>query len=192
MKQLTFIIFVIIVIIQWAVPGSMIWQREKILTSGKVFNFRTEPVDPSDPFKGRYIRLNFKEAQFRSISPDSTLESYGDVYVLLEKDNEGFAKVKNVVKQKPAAVVDFVEASINYISKENKDTSVIFINYPFDEFYMDEFKAPKAETAYRQSNIDTAQKTYAAISVLNGEAVIKDVMINNKPIREVIKEMDKH
>ncbi len=48
---------------------------------------------------------------------------------------------------------------------------------------MDEYKAPKAETVYRESTSDTANTTYALVKILKGEAVIENVFINNIPIR---------
>ena len=189
MKRLAIGAFVIIAIVQWFVPGKMIWDKEAVLRKGKIFNFRTEPVDPSHPFKGRYIALSFNENEFTTTSPDSGLFHYGEAYVLLEKDRDGFAKIKNVVKQKPGAALDYVKASISYIDRK-KDTAVVHLLYPFDAFYMDEFKAPKAETVYRESTMDSTQKTYAIVSILNGDAVIKDVMINSQPIRQVIMRRD--
>ncbi|MFT3705974.1 MAG: GDYXXLXY domain-containing protein [Agriterribacter sp.] len=190
MKILSLIIFGIAVIAQWAVPGVMIRNKEKIIWEGKVFHFRTAPVDPTDPFRGKYVSLNFKENHFISIKGDSTLY-YGNVYVILGKDRNGFAIIKQIVRQQPVASIDYVKASIAYTTSLGKDTTDIHINYPFDQFYMDEFKAPKAERVYRESSIDSSQKTYAVVSILNGEAAIRDVMINDKPIRQVIKEMEK-
>lgn len=69
MKQFAIGAFIIITIVQWFVPGKMIWDKEAVLRKGKVFNFRTEPVDPSHPFKGRYIALSFKENEFTTASP---------------------------------------------------------------------------------------------------------------------------
>lgn len=189
MKLVSLIIFAIVVVAQWIVPGAMIMNKEKILLQGKIFHFRTEPIDPANPFKGKYIRLNFRENQFTSVLPDSALQSYDAIYVILAKDKEGFAIIKDVTKRKPGTGVDFVKATVNYINKTDNGATVIYLDYPFDEFYMEEFKAPRAEEAYRASNIDTTQKTYAVVSLLNGEAAIKDVMINEKPILQVLKEM---
>jgi uncharacterized membrane-anchored protein len=191
MKQSAIGVFIIIAIVQWLVPGKMIWDKEAVLRKGKIFHFRTEPVDPSHPFKGRYIALSFKENEFTTTSPDSGLFNYGDAYVLLEKDRDGFAKIKNVVKQKPGTAPDYVQASISYIDRK-KDTAVIHLQYPFDAFYMDEYKAPKAEAAYRESTRDSTQKTYAVVSILNGDAVVKDVLINGQSIRQVIGQMNGH
>lgn len=191
MKKILLIVFAVMMIAQWAVPAKMIWQKESILRSGKIFNFRTEPIDPSHPFKGRYVVLNYEASNYTTVKLDSSIEDYGqDVYVLLEKDKDGFAKVKQLTKTKPNGTVDYVKAGVYYINRLESDTVTVQINFPFTEFYMDEFKAPKAESIYRESTIDSTQKTYAVVSILNGDAVVKDVMINDKPIRQVIKELE--
>lgn len=191
MKKLLLIICIITLIAQWAVPAKMIWQKENVLRSGKLFNFLTQPVDPAHPFKGRYITLNFEAGSFTTVHLDSAIENYDrEVYVLLDVDKDGFAKVRQLVKHKPVNAADYVKASVNYINRMEHDSATVMIDYPFTEFYMDEFKAVKAEGAYRESTIDSTQKTYAVVSILNGDAVVKDVMINNKPIREVVKEMN--
>lgn len=179
-------------IIQWAVPAKMIWQKEAVLRNGKLFHFRTEPIDPAHPFKGRYIILNYEAGIYITTHLDSTIDEYGqDIYVLLKKDSEGFAQVQQLVKEKPQNSVDFVKASIYYINRYENDSARVQINFPFTEFYMNEFKAPKAESIYRESTIDSTQKTYALVSVLDGDAVVKDVIINDKPIKQVINELDK-
>lgn len=186
MKAIIIVITVIVALAQWVVPGSMIWEREQILEKGAVYRFRTEPVDPSHPFKGRYIVLSYKENEFTLIKADSLLYNIQEVFVLLGRDKDGFATIQNVLSKTPSTGTGYVKANIDYISTIN-DTSIIHITYPFNEFYMDEFEAPKAEALYRESNTDSTQKTYALVSVLKGEAVIKDVMINNKSIRQVVK-----
>ncbi|MFT4016060.1 MAG: GDYXXLXY domain-containing protein, partial [Agriterribacter sp.] len=111
MRKLLLIIFIITLIAQWAVPAGMIWQKENVLRSGKLFNFRTEPVDPAHPFKGRYITLNFEAGSFTTVHLDAAIENYDpEVYVLLDVDKDGFAKVQQLVKHKPANTTDYVKA----------------------------------------------------------------------------------
>ena len=50
-----FILFIIVVCAQLFVPSQMIFQQEDVLKTGTAFKFKTQPVDPSDPFKGKYI-----------------------------------------------------------------------------------------------------------------------------------------
>jgi hypothetical protein len=52
---------------------------------------------------------------------------------------------------------------------------------------MEEYKAPGAEKIYRERHTDTTQKTYAIVNIYNGEAIIKDVYINDTLINEVIR-----
>ena len=51
----TFIIFIVVAIAQLFIPTQMILNQETILKTGKPYRFKTQPVDPSDPFKGKYI-----------------------------------------------------------------------------------------------------------------------------------------
>jgi len=181
MKTLLLPAFIIIALVQWFVPGKMIFDREAILKNGQTFRFLTEPVDPSNPFVGKYIILNFKEERFTVSNPDKY--SYNqDIYVLLQNDSSGFAHVKGISATAPAAGSAFVKAKVRWINAKE-----IMINYPFDKYYMDEFKAPKAENAYREANIDTSRKTWAVIKVWKGNAVTENVMIDNKPIFDLIK-----
>jgi hypothetical protein len=52
---------------------------------------------------------------------------------------------------------------------------------------MEEFKAFEAEQAYNASAQDSTITTYALVSILNGEAVFNDVLIDDVPIKEVVK-----
>ena len=178
--------FLLLLLAQWLVPARMIWKKNKVLNDGTSYKFKTEPVDPSNPFIGKYIILNFKEDSYKVI--DTKKFSYGDkVYVVFYSDNKGFAKIKSIDLKKPGNG-DFVEADIRYINLQNDSSgSVISLIYPFNRFYMDEYKAPKAEKVYRERNIDTTLNTYALVKVLNGDAVVKYVYVNDSLITDVIK-----
>ena len=53
---------------------------------------------------------------------------------------------------------------------------------------MEESKAYEAEQIYIENQIDSSKKTYALVSIKNGDAVLKDVLIDGVSIREVVKE----
>jgi uncharacterized membrane-anchored protein len=105
--------------------------------------------------------------------------------VELTSDSAGYAKILEVTKSEPVDIDEYVKANINYIITDTLST--VFISYPFDRFYMEESKAPDAQQAYNESAIDTNQVAYALVLVKHGEAVVKDVMIDDVPIRELIK-----
>lgn len=188
LKSLLWPGFIIVVIAQWLVPGQMIWQKEKTLTKGILYKFQSAPVDPADPFRGRYVVLNFKESEY--ITTDSTDVDYGnEVYITFSADKNGFALIDTVSETRPEKP-DYLKTTISYISREN-DTTRIGIDYPFNRFYLEEYKAPKAETIYRESVTDSTQNTFALVSMLNGDAVIKDIFINDTSIHEIIRSRDR-
>ena len=178
------IAFLLMVIIQIYVPAKMIFAKEEVIAQGKEFRFKTAPVDPTDPFRGKYIILSFEENAFQVTNADDWIP--GDpVYVSLGTNASGFAQILGVSREKPSSTEDYVLASIDYIF--NDSLRNMTIDYPFDRFYMEESKAANAELAYNESAGDTTQVTYALVAVKNGDAVIKDVLINGVPIAEVAK-----
>ena len=185
MKYSYVIAFVVLALVQWVLPGRTIWEKDQVLKKGQLFKFQTEPVDPSDPFKGKYITLNFAENSFTD-TLNRDLHGNDQVYVILAKNPQGFAVIENISVEEPKSTNSYVRAQVFYVSSE-KDSITVHLNYPFDEFYMDEYKAPKAENIYRESNRNTANKTYASVKILNGDAVVENVYINDVPIGQLIK-----
>ena len=64
MKMLRILIFGVVALAQLAVPATMVWQRDQTLKQGRVWKFRTAPVDPVDVIRGRYIALRFTAEEF--------------------------------------------------------------------------------------------------------------------------------
>ena len=182
MKKSIIPVFLALACIQWWVPASMIVKKETVLTDGKQFKFLTQPVDPSNPFKGKFIALNFKASVF--IPADKNKYSTGqEIYVHLITDDSGYAKIAAISANEPTGKTDYIKAIIEYIDYDEE--KAIHIQYPFEEFYMDEYKAPQAESIYRERNRDIQNKTYALVKILNGDAVIEDVLIDDIPIRNI-------
>lgn len=177
--------FLLLAIIQWVIPGKTIWEKDRVLKEGQSYKFRTEPVDPSHPFKGKYITLNFAESSFTD-TVHRNLGGNDQVYVIMALDSLGFAKINELSVHEPKNTNAYVKATVYYASTE-KDSVTVHLQYPFNEFYMDEYKASKAENIYRESNRDTTNITYALVKILRGEAVIENVFINDIPIGTLIK-----
>lgn len=165
------------------VPTSMILSGENVLNEGKEFKFVTEPADPTDPFRGKYITLNYRDVVFET---DTSLEwTHGETaYVWLREDEEGFARIANVVKSAPTGDVQFLKATVGYAVTDS-NRQLLTIAYPFDRLYMEETLAPAAEQAYAEAARDTVSTTWALVSVKNGDAVLKDVLIDGVLIRKI-------
>lgn len=187
-KKFLFIAFVVVAIVQLAVPAKMIWDKENVLKSGKEFRFETAPVDPTDPFRGKYITLNYKENTYFSDTPNTWKE--GDrIYVILKTNAEGFAIIDGVSGDMPPGNTDFVKATVQSIS--GLESNKLTIAYPFDRFYMEESKAYEAEQVYNNMQRSSEAPTYALVNIKNGRAVLKDVMINGVSIVDKVKESRK-
>ena len=61
-KQLLWALFGIVCFVQVGVIASQIISYERVLKEGEVFYFKVLPLDPYDPFRGRYVTLRFENA----------------------------------------------------------------------------------------------------------------------------------
>ena len=62
------------------------------------------------------------------------------------------------------------------------------IDIPFDRFYMDEAKAPRAERIVRNSTRST--NCWVNVRILDGKAVIEDVFAEGQSIRDLAAEKE--
>jgi uncharacterized membrane-anchored protein len=184
-KNPVFIAFIVIVLIQLAIPASIVFRGEKIIANGKEYKFKTAPVDPNDPFRGKYVALRFEANSF-TIYDSVSWNRTEPVYVILSKDEEGFAKISDITIYPPDENTDYIIANIENTYMDSLNTTII-VRYPFDRYYMDESKAAEAEKIYRQSLSDKTKNTYALVNIKQGKAVLKEIMINEVPLKDLIK-----
>jgi uncharacterized membrane-anchored protein len=182
-KNILIILFLFVAIAQLFVPLQMIYNQEDILNTGKIVKFQCEPIDPNDPFRGKYITLNFKENRIK-VKNLKEWNSNETIFAKIETSKKGFAKIKSISRTEPTDNSIYLKLKINYIADyENK----IYLDFPFNRFYMNENKAKNAEIAYAKSTLDSTKIAYALVATKNGEAVIKDVLIDNISIKELAK-----
>lgn len=184
-KKITWICFGLLVLVQLWTPLSVVLDHESLLKNGKPFKFLSAPVDPSDPLRGKYIILTFRD-NFIATDGKSKWESGQEVYVQLVNDSGGFARIHSLHKNKPSRYVDFIHASINYVLYDSLNT--VHIEWPFNRFYMEESKAFDAEQAYIKTAADSTNKTYSLVRVRNGNAILEDVFINDIPIGKYVRQ----
>lgn len=186
MKTIALPLFVVMCIVQWLVPGKMIFDSETVIVDGTVYKFRTQPIDPSDPFRGKYITLNF-DANSMTIEDSSTWESGEEIYVTFATDSLGFAEPSGVFKEPPDSG-PFLKTTVNYFNSSY--VYEVFFNLPFDRFYLEESKALQAEHLYWQAQSDTTQLAYGLVTIGKGQAVLTDVMINDRSVVDIINELN--
>jgi hypothetical protein len=154
-----------------------------VLHKGTSYKFRTAPVDPIDPFIGRYIILNFREASYTLPAGEKVNEDK-PVFVTFKPDALGFAVIDKVTAKAPERR-DYLKTMAR-VEQKGKQLSVT-IDYPFTRFYMEESKAPEAEIMYGSEIVDSLSRVYAEVSLYKGDAAIKNVYINDTTITDMIK-----
>lgn len=191
------LIFIVIALVQLAVPAWMIAEHERVMREGQVFKFRTAPIDPRDPFRGEYVALNFEAANGTwhdpHAAPDSTVEqvpyverrSYATLGV---SDTSGYAFIISLAKAPPA--------SGPYVSVSHWSSSsdpVSRVELPFDRYYLEEGDGAKTESMlmpqWNEGVVSQPLPAYALVRVYKGQAVIEDLIVGEKSIHEWLKEI---
>ena len=184
-KNILITLFLFVAVAQLFVPLQMIYNQEDIINTGKIVKFQCEPIDPNDPFRGKYITLNFKENRIK-VKNLKEWNSNETIFAKIEISKDGFAKIKSISKSEPMDNSIYLKLKISYIADYDNQNK-IYLDFPFNRFYMNENKAKNAEIAYAESTLDSTKTAYALVATKNGEAVIKDVLIDNISIKELAK-----
>ena len=177
--------FAVMLAMQLWVPSKMIYYQSNTIKSGTAYKFKTRPIDPSDPFRGKYVALNFELDHFAIT--DTVWDATKPVYVYLTKDQDGFAHITQISNHPLNNAQDYVVAQFNWQSGQ-----VVYFDLPFNKFYMEEGKALEAEVAVRQTtrafitNPDQAPICYALVYVKGENATLDNVFIGEVPIREFV------
>ena len=174
-----FIAFVVTALLQLSAPLKMVYDSEMTERQGTLYRFRTAPVDPNDPFRGKYVALRFNAETLAT--KDTTWMPDETVYALIEKDSVGFATITRLSRSEPDGDNNYIAATVHYYSQ-----GIVTLNLPFERFYMEESKAPEAEIAYNDYAGKEQKPAYAIVAVKNGHSVLKDVIVDDIPIREYV------
>lgn len=170
---------------QWAIPTVSIHRHQTVIEQGTAYRFRTLPVDPVDPFRGRYVALRFAAADI-DVPEDARYPSDADWYAAIATNSAGFATLAAPQPEPPAG--DYLEVSIAGRPAPDR----LHVELPFDRYYMDETMAPEAERLAREAvraNAETAlAPSWATVRVLDGRAVLTALYIDGVAVHERIKQ----
>ena len=181
MRTLRLALWMVLALAQLAVPAWMIVGEERILREGRPLKLHTRPVDPADAFRGRYVALGYTVEQVPRELVRGHFE-YGDTaYLELREGAEGFAEAVALHKEMPGSEL-VLKSKVNFLTPET-----VGVELPFNRFYMDENFAPEAEAAVGAGGSEQ-MNAWVAIRVLNGRAVIEELYLGGKPVRQFLQE----
>lgn len=171
-------------LLQLGFMGYLILGQERIVWQGTEYRFLARPIDPNDPFRGKYIVLDFEAETFTLAANQAWLlerQTDGEAFAHLRTDCDGFAVLTDLSPSPPEGEHLPVQV-LNY----QPDGSV-WVKLPFDRYYMEESKARPAEEVLRESTQSDSLRCYARVKVLDGRSTLTRVMIDEIPIEEYVK-----
>jgi len=181
-------LLVLVVLLQLGALAWMIYDHEQVLEQGAVYKFRTAPIDPRDPFRGEYVILNF-EAESGSWPLADSAGSTGNTraFGLLGVDSAGHAIITALSDEAPA---QGDHLAVTYMTWGSDTAQRIAL--PFDRYYLQEGDGAATETMLQpQWNEDERVEplpAYAVVRVLNGKAVVEDLVIGDRPVKDWLEE----
>jgi len=179
MNMLRILIFGAVALAQLAVPAAMVWQREQTLNQGRVWKFRTAPVDPVDVIRGRYIALRFAAEEFTAPSKFEAGDS--SVYAVLKEGTDGFAEIDHLTTKSGLTDDAVPVESVGWYGGKQQ------VRFPFNKFWVAETNAAAAERAYSENNRRDNQNAYVTVRVRNGDAALDQLYIDNQPLSDYLR-----
>ena len=174
--------FLLMCLVQWYVPTKMIIGNDAAVSEGTKFKFRVVPVDPNDPFRGKYVALNF-DLNSMEVSDTFLHSDQNTCFAMLEEDDHGFATIIQLQTDRPTAS-NYIKVNITG-SHKKESRQIITFELPFNRFYMEESKAPEAEKKYREAVQNNGKEAWAEVYVHRGNAVIWDVLLEGVSLRDL-------
>lgn len=183
-KKLKWLLFTAMAVAQIAVPVWMILSKENVIREGKTYKFELQAIDPYDPFRGKYIILEPKENSFTIKTAEQPKQRH--MYATFDEDSLGFALIKNLFAEEPDHN-DYLKVEIRGMLQKG-NTLPVDVIYPFDRYYMNEYRAKAAEDLSRSVARDSSRISYAEVSILKGSSTLRGVFVDGTPIEELISE----
>jgi len=182
-----FYVYIILSLVLGSIIIQPIIQHSITLQSGELFLFPTAPVDPYDPFRGKYVQLSFQQTTAPLDISEPTIRKQKTVYGILSKKSDGTAEIRSIVysrpKDKPYLSIPLEKYQMYY----HDSSRVVDYSFPFDRFYMNEKLAPIAEQIYRENQRDSS-RALLAVRIKDGHGTIEDLLIDGQPIFKLSKE----
>ncbi len=186
--KLAILLFALLALVQLAVPAKMIFDSESVIENGTTYLFKLKPIDPNDPFRGKFMTLQFDADQF---AVDSC-EVFGrtNAFIYLKNDAEGFAAIEAISYKHNRKDLDYIKSSVycdSYGPVNQQKKPSIQVNYPFNRYYMNENDIKLAERKVRELSRDSTKTIYGEVMVQTGRARLLGLKSNGVDIVELIR-----
>ena len=177
------VVFAVAVAAQWIVPLSGVWLQERTIGRGLALRIECTAPDPYDVFRGRYLAVQPAEMKLPAPAgmPDAKLVT---MWATLVTGDDGLSRIESLSLEPVSGPTVIRLKGVKPRSGEQKQEALLA--WPFDRFYLNERLAPDADRIVAE-RLRAQSRPVAEIRVLEGRAVLTDVLLDGVSIRELVK-----
>ena len=180
-------IFWLAVALQVLILLGIVGRHQYTLATGTPILLKTAPVDPWDPFRGDYVRLNYEISSLTKDKVAMTGSPYRrgqSVWVTVAKGQEFWSAVA-VSDKRPAvqngqvalrAIVEFDNSAWDPAPGEPRTMPQLFVRYGIEQFYVPEGEGKDLETRQRDMTVQALVDRF-------GRAALHKVFVEGKEIQ---------
>ncbi len=200
LKIVLVVAFAIVAIAQLSVPSLMIRRQADIALTGNEFKFKIRHNGRGASIRGNYVWLQFEANRF-IIEDKKEWENGQTVFVTFGTDSDGFARVKDVTKEKPLKSKDWVKVRaflnirdstsnkkararniINYI-----DYSYLQLNYPFSNYFIEDSNLKNVEKSFSEKMGDSLCTISLKVKIRENQFLSGDLMLDSVSFKDFAK-----
>ncbi len=175
------IAFLALIALQLFVLVWHIYSYEAVLKKGEVFYLKVTPVDPFDPFRGRYVALEFEGLNelAKNLDNHEVKRETSCAYAVLQKSENKPDSFARLALKEPQG-----ESSLKVLlTKKSASSPPLFLVKALNSrYYMREDLAPLVDMLLR-GNVHTV---FAKVRVLGAQSVIEDLVVSEVPVSKFI------
>ncbi|MEL6676136.1 MAG: GDYXXLXY domain-containing protein [Bacteroidota bacterium] len=163
-------------------PIYLVAKYEALIGEGVVYRFHPEPVDPFDPFRGRYVSINYAEDRMDYPEAEAAWQKGQTVYLVPAQKADGFTEWQEVLYTQPSHS-NYLETTVRRVNDE-----AVFFNLPFEEYFVNEKAAPQIEQFFRdREEAELAANLYAEVFIKDGKAILRDIYFYGETLETYLK-----
>lgn len=179
--KLTWILFVVMVLAQWAAPVMQIRKHEDVLTNGELVKFKCGAPDPFDPLRGRYLVISVEDPH-ATLPEKSAFKGGESVFATLKIGDDGLALFDTIHATPPDSGLYLKCKLPSYLYGAQ---GRVRLEVPIERYYLNEEVAPKADAWLAKVRGDRTKTTWVEVRVKDGRAVVTDIKHDGVSVNSV-------